>query len=205
MDRLAGVVRDTWRRLLEGAYRPTERLSSLRLVMALTESTLVVVDSLSTKDLACLLEHMVAVARVGQFRQFLLVWLVKVVRVVARTLQVQVREQLAGMVKIVASRCEARQGESCLGVLATMAVGEVQVELGDKLDRWRVMQVDGLAQGEVEKVLGGVWSAEEGERMVKLVSGQLPAGGGQGGANEEGVSHPVRWLVTKLQEEEMFS
>ena len=36
-----------------------------------------------------------------------LVCLVKVVRVVARTLQVQVREQLAGMVKIVASRCEA--------------------------------------------------------------------------------------------------
>ena len=169
MDRLAGVVRDTWRRLVEGAYRPAERLSSLRLVMALTESTLVVVDSLSTKDLACLLEHMVAV-----------------VRVVARTLQVQVREQLAGMVKIVASRCEAKQGESCLGMLATMAVGEVQVELGGKLDRWRVMQVDGLAQGEVEKVLGGVWSAEEGERMVKLVSGQLPAGGGRGGANEEG-------------------
>ena len=51
-----------------------------------------------------------------------LVCLVKMVRVVARTLQVQVREQLAGMVKIVASRCEARQGESCLGVLATMAV-----------------------------------------------------------------------------------
>merc|ERR1719186_462557 len=51
-----------------------------------------------------------------------------------------------------------------------MAVGEVQAELGDKLDRWRIMQVDGLAQGEVEKVLGGVWSAEEGERMVKLVN-----------------------------------
>merc|ERR1719186_1573868 len=51
-----------------------------------------------------------------------------------------------------------------------MAVGEVQAELGDKLDRWRVMQGDGLEQGEVEKVLGGVWSAEEGERMVLLVN-----------------------------------
>jgi hypothetical protein len=40
--------------LVEGSYRQAERQTSSRLIMALSEATLVVVDTFSTKDLASL-------------------------------------------------------------------------------------------------------------------------------------------------------
>jgi hypothetical protein len=52
-------------------------------MMALSKATLVVVDTFCTQDLVSLVENMKTVVMMGQYRQYLLVCLVKVVRVVA--------------------------------------------------------------------------------------------------------------------------
>ena len=55
-DKLAVVMRDTWRNLVEGFYKPADRLISSRLMMALSKATLVVVDTFCTQDLVSLVE-----------------------------------------------------------------------------------------------------------------------------------------------------
>lgn len=99
---------------MEGSYKHAETLSSsrARLIMALSEATLVAVDTFSTQDLASLDEHMRTVIKMGQYRQFLLVRLVKVVRVVARRQDKQVSALLARLVITAIRKCGDRQGES---------------------------------------------------------------------------------------------
>ena len=73
------VVRDTRRKLVEESYKAADRLISSRLRMALSKATLVVVNTFCTHDLVSLVENMKTVVRMGQYRQYLLVCLVKVV------------------------------------------------------------------------------------------------------------------------------
>jgi len=167
VEELVVVVKDTWKKLVEGAYRPAERISSLKLVMYLTNATLVVVDRLSANDLDCLLEHIGTVARVGQWKQYLMVCLVKVMRVVARTMEGKARENISELLNSVVSRCDV----TCLGVLVSMAMREVGVGAVEAyVDNWNVQQSEELEQVEIEELFGNVWSAEDGERMYKLVN-----------------------------------
>ena len=78
---------------MEGSYKPADRLISSRLMMALSKATLVVVDTFCTQDLVSLVENMKTVVMMGQYRQYLLVCLVKVVRVVACRQYNHVRRQ----------------------------------------------------------------------------------------------------------------
>jgi hypothetical protein len=82
-DKLAVVVRDTWRKLVEGSYKPANRLISSRQMMVLSKLTLAVVETFCTQDLVSLVENMKTVVMTGQYRQYLLVCLLKVVMVVA--------------------------------------------------------------------------------------------------------------------------
>ena len=45
------VVRDTWRKLVEGSYKPADRLISSRLMMTLSKANLVGVNTFCTHDL----------------------------------------------------------------------------------------------------------------------------------------------------------
>lgn len=71
-DTLAVVVRDIWRKLVEGSYKPADRLTSSRLMMALSKATLVVVDTFSTQDLFSLVENMKTVVVMGQYRLYMM-------------------------------------------------------------------------------------------------------------------------------------
>jgi hypothetical protein len=78
-ESLAGIMRNTWRKLVEGSYKPADRLASSRVMMALSKKTMMVMDTFSTQDMASLMENMNTVAIRGQCRPFLMVCLVKVV------------------------------------------------------------------------------------------------------------------------------
>ena len=69
------VVRNIWRKLVEGSYKPADWLPSSRLMMALRKAPLVVVDTLPTQDLVSLVENIKSVAAMGQYRQYLMVCL----------------------------------------------------------------------------------------------------------------------------------
>ena len=45
----------------------------------------------------------------------------------------------------VVKKSVGRQGEGIVGVLAIMAMGEVQGDLGDEMDRWRVGHGEGIS------------------------------------------------------------
>ena len=90
-DKLAVVVRDIWRKLVEGSYNPADRLTSSRLMIALSKA-LGVVNTFSTQDLVSLLENTMTVVMMGQYKQYVMVCLVKVVRVVACREDEQVSE-----------------------------------------------------------------------------------------------------------------
>jgi hypothetical protein len=97
-DKLAVVVRDTWRKLVKGSYKPANRLISSRLMMALSKLTLVVVETFCTQDLVSLVENMKTGVMMGQYRQYLLVCLLKVVMVVACRQDNHISEILAEVV-----------------------------------------------------------------------------------------------------------
>jgi hypothetical protein len=63
------VVRDTWRKLVEGSYKPANRLISSRQMMVLSKLTLAVVETFCTQDLVSLVENMKTVVMMGQYRQ----------------------------------------------------------------------------------------------------------------------------------------
>ena len=67
----------------------------------------------------------------------------------------------------VVKKSVGRQGEGIVGVLAIMAMGEVQGDLGDEMDRWRVGHGEGV---DIDHVLGGGWPAEYETKMVKMVN-----------------------------------
>ncbi len=94
--------------------------------MALSKATLVVVESFSTQDLVSLVENM----------KYLLVCLV---RVVACRKDKQVSELLAEVVmNNVVKKSVGSQGEGIVGVLAIMAIGEVQGNLVNEMERRRL-------------------------------------------------------------------
>ena len=127
-DKLAVVVRDTWRKLVEGSYKPANRLISSRLMMALSKLTLAVVETFCTQDLVSLVENMKTVVMMGQYRQYLLVCILKVV---ACRQDNHISEILAEVVMSnVIGRSVGRQGEGSVGVLAIMAMWEVKGTLG---------------------------------------------------------------------------
>jgi hypothetical protein len=104
-------VSDTWRKLVEESYKPADRLTSFRLMMALSKATLVVVDTFSTQDLVSLVENMKTVVVMGQYRQYLVVCMAKVARVVACRQDNHVSELLAEvMMSNVIRRSVGRQG-----------------------------------------------------------------------------------------------
>ena len=53
------------------------------------------------------------------------------------------------------------------GSKTIMAMGEVQGDLGDEMDRWRVGHGEGV---DIDHVLGGGWPAEYETKMVKMVN-----------------------------------
>ena len=153
---------------MEGSYKPADRLISSRLMMALSKATLVVVDTFCTQDLVSLVENMKTVVMMGQYRQYLLVCLVKVVRVVACRQDNHVSELLAEVVMSnVIGRSVGRQGEGSVGVLAIMAMWEVKGDLGDEMERWMVGHGEEV---DIDHVLGGWWPAEYKCKMVKMVN-----------------------------------
>ena len=162
------VVRDTWRKLVEGSYKPADRLISSRLMMALSKATLVVVDTFCTQDLVSLVENMKTVVMMGQYRQYLLECLVNVVRVVACRQDNHVSELMAEvLMSNVIRRSVGRQGEGSVGVLAIMAMWEVKGDLGDEMERWMVGHGEEV---DIDHVLGGWWPAEYKCKMVKMVN-----------------------------------
>ena len=105
-------------------------------MIALSKATLVVVESFSTQDLVSLVENMKMVVMMGQYRQYLLVCLV---RVVACRKDKQVSELLAEVVmNNVVKNSVGSQGERIVGVLAIMAMGEVQGNLVNEMERRRL-------------------------------------------------------------------
>lgn len=105
-------------------------------MIALSKATLVVVESFSTQDLVSLVENMKMVVMMGQYRQYLLVCLV---RVVACRKDKQVSELLAEVVmNNVVKKSVGSQGEGIVGVLAIMAMGEVQGNLVNEMERRRL-------------------------------------------------------------------
>jgi hypothetical protein len=88
-------------------------------MMALSKATLVLVDTVCTQDLVSLVENMKTVVVVGQYRQYLVVCMVKVVRVVACRQDNHVSELLAEVViSNMIGRSVGMQGEGseCGGV-----------------------------------------------------------------------------------------
>ena len=163
-DSLATIVKNTWRRLVEGSYKPADRLSSSRLMMALSSATLVVLDTFSTQDVASLMEHMKTVAVVGQCRPFLLVCLVKVV---ACKKERQLNQLL---IEAVMNNIITRQGEGTVGVLLKLALGETQEALGDVMNRWSVHNEEELKEVDIDNLLGGGWTAEFEEDLIIKVN-----------------------------------
>ena len=92
---------------------------------------------------------MKTVGMMGQFRQYLLVCLV---RVVACMHNLQISDFLSEVVMV--RKSVSRQGEGSVGLLAIMAMGEVKGDLGDVIERWRVRHGEEV---DIENLLGGVW------------------------------------------------
>ena len=82
---------------------------------------------------------MKTVVMMGQYRQYLLACLLKVVMVVACRQDNHIGEILAEVVMInVIGSIVGRQGEGSVEVLAIMAMWEVKGDLADEIERWKV-------------------------------------------------------------------
>jgi len=168
-EKLGGVVMDIWRKLVEGSYRPAGRSWSSKLIMALTDTTLMVIDILSTEDLAILLEDILSVVMMGEFKQFLVVCLLKIVRVVARRQDFLLNKQLFETTMSIIRKCECSHGESCVGVLVNMSLGEVQID-SEEGARWVIKEGEELDKGEIETVIGVSWESKDGAMMEQMLN-----------------------------------
>ena len=168
-EEVGKVVMDIWRKLVEGSYRPAGRSWSSKLVMALTDTTLMVLDTFSMDNLALLLEDILSVVMIGEYKQFLVVCLLKVVRVVARKQDSLLNKQLVETILSVIRRCECRSGESCVGVLVNMSLGELQIDMEDG-DRWIMKVGEELQKDEIETIIGVSWESKDGSMMEKMLN-----------------------------------
>jgi len=168
-EKVATIVKDTWKKLVEGSYRPAGRLWSSKLIIALSDTTLKVVDIFSNQDLAMLLEDISSVVSLGQFKQFLLVCIMKVIRVVLRRRDVKLNEQLLVIVRSIIRKCEAVQGESFVGILVSMALEEVEANNEHGL-RWKEDVIEDMNIVDIETVMGSPWASKDGEMVEYLVN-----------------------------------
>ena len=106
---------------------------------------------------------------IGEYKQFLVVCLLKVVRVVARKQDSLLNKQLVETILSVIRKCECRSGESCVGVLVNMSLGELQIDMEDG-DRWIMKVGEELQKDEIETIIGVSWASKDGSMMEKMLN-----------------------------------
>jgi len=174
-DRFTSVL-SIWQKLAKGAYMTGDSLISSQLILALCEATVASLENATTTDLNILLDSIDQVARCGQYRRYMIMCMLNMIRVCAVDCEVEVRDKLTKLLKTILEHLSYGDGDSCAGVLVDLASREISLELGDKVDKWNSSgdKVDkwnsSLINDEVENISKKCWSLENSLKFVKIVN-----------------------------------
>ena len=166
-DQFTSVL-SIWQKLAKGAYMTGDSLISSQLISALCEATLASIDKATTRDLKNLLDFIDQIARCGQYKRYMIMCMLNMIRVCAVNCGVEVRDKLAKLLKSFLEHLSYGNGDSCAGVLVELASREISLELGNIVNKWNSSLIS--CDEEFESISKNCWSLESSLTFVKKVN-----------------------------------